>query len=259
MKFGGQQGEKGPPEARHRFAAMFAVVALTLMLTACGASLEVNNIGRAEIRKAAASKAVVVGQLHIRSAAGRSIFPTRPVWSHESPPEGAWVLLVHLTDDSTTFSTFSGVNADGRFAWAIKPGAYVIDQILGTSTIMGPRSFFDAFWHICPKTAFRVEQSAGIVNLGEIAIDLPSSSLMEGQSKSNFCKELKSYVNVTQTGGEITSLVLKPLTAVVVAPELPLLWDTSARGINASNVPEAHAVLRRHGFTIFGLGAADGQ
>ncbi len=259
MRFGGHDGEHGPPVARQHFAAMFALVMLALMLTACGAMLDVDNIGRAEIRRAAASKAVVIGQLHIRSAAGRSILPTRPVWSHEGPPEGAWVRLVRLTDDSTTFSTFPGVNADGRFAWAIEPSAYVIDEIFGTSTIMGPRSLFDAFWQICPKTAFRVEQSAGIVNLGEIVIDLPSSSLMEGQSRSNFCKDPKSYVNVTQNEGEITSLVLKPLTAVVVAPELPLLWDISTRSINPSNVREAHAVLRRHGVTISGQSAADGQ
>ncbi len=259
MKIGGHEGERDPLEVRRYLAAIFAVVAPILLLAACGPTLEVENIGRAEIRKVAASKAVVVGQLHIRSAAGRSILPTRPVWSHESPPEGAWVRLVRLTDDSTTFSTFPGVNADGRFAWAIEPSAYVIDEIFGTSTIMGPRSLFDAFWQICPKTAFRVEQSAGIVNLGEIVIDLPSSSLMEGQSRSNFCKDPKSYVNVTQNEGEITSLVLKPLTAVVVAPELPLLWDISTRSINPSNVREAHAVLRRHGVTISGQSAADGQ
>ena len=259
MKIGGHEGERDPFEAPRPFAAMFDLVALTLMLTACGPTLEVDNIGRAEIREVAASKAVVVGQLQIRSAAGRPIFPTHPVWSHESPPEGAWVRLVRLTDDSTTFSTFSGIYADGRFAWAIEPGAYVIDEIFGTSTIMGPRSFFEPFWQICPKTAFRVEQSAGIVNLGEIVIDLPSSSQMEGQSKSNFCKESKRYVTVAQNEGEITSLVLKPLTAVVVAPELPLLWDRSTISIIASNVPEARAVLRRHGVTISGESAADGQ
>ncbi len=259
MNIGGHEGAGDPLEARRHFAAMSAVVALILLLAACGPTLEVENIGRAEIRKVAASKAVVVGQLHIRSAAGGSIFPTRPVWSHESPPEGAWVRLVRLTDDSATFSTFSGANADGRFAWAIEPGAYVIDEIFGTSTIMGPRSLFDAFWRICPKTAFRVEQSAGIVNLGEIRIDLPSSELMEGQSGSNFCKDPKSYVDVTQNEGEITSLVLKPLTAVVVAPELPLLWDRSAISLNASNVAEARAVLRRHGVAISGRSAADGQ
>ena len=259
MKFGGHEGENGAPEARQHVAAMFAVVALTLMLTACGGSLEVEYIGRAEIRKAAASKAVVVGQLRIRSAAGRWIFPTGPVLSYESPPQGAFVRLVRLTDNSTTFKTFSGVNANGRFAWAIKPGTYVIDLIFGESTIMAPSSLFYPFWNICPKTAFRVEQSAGIVNLGEIVIDLPSSGLMEGQSKSDFCKESKSYVSVTQNDGKITSLVRKPLTAVVFAPELPLLWDRSAISINASNVPEARAVLRRHGVTITGHSADDGR
>jgi hypothetical protein len=253
MKFGGHEEENGAPEARPHVAAMFAVVALTLMLTACGGSLEVEFIGRAEIRKAAASKPVVVGQLRIRSAAGRPIFPTGPVLSYENPQEGAWVRLVQLTDDSKAFKTFSGVNANGRFAWAIKPGTYVIDLIFGESTIMAPRapsSFFYPFWNICPKTAFRVEQSAGIVNLGEIVIDLPSSSLKEGQSKSDFCKESKNQVNVTQNDGKITMLVRQPLTAVVFAPDLPQLWDSSTIGIHAGNVPEALAVLRRHGVTI---------
>ena len=250
MKFGGHEEENGAPEARPHVAAMFAVVALTLMLTACGGSLKVDYIGRAEIRKAAASKPVVVGQLRIRSAAGRSIFPTGPVLSYESPQKGAWVRLVQLTDDSTTFKTFSGVNANGRFAWAIGPGTYVIDLIFGESTIMAPSSFFYRFWNICPKTAFRVEQSAGIVNLGEVVINLPSSGLMEGQSKSDFCEESKNQVNVTQNEGEITILVRQPLTAVVFAPELPQLWDSSTIGINVRNVPEALAVLRRHGVTI---------
>lgn len=259
MKMGGHEAKRNPLEAQRHFAAMFAVVALVLMLAACGPTLEIEDIGRAEIRMAAASKAVVVGQLQIRSAAGRSIFPTRSVWSHENTPEGISVLLVRMTDDSTSLRAFPSVNADGRFAWAIHPGTYVIDRIIGTSTIMGPRSLFDVVWVICPKTVFRVEQSAGIVNLGEISIDLPSSGSVEGQSKSNFCEELEGNVNVTQNEGEITSLVLKTLAAVVVVPELPLLWDTSAIAINANNVAEAKEILRRHGVPISGQGAADGR
>ena len=258
MKVGGHEAKRNPLEARRHFAAMFAMVASILMLAACGPTLEIENIGRAEIRMAAASKAVVVGQLQIRSPAGKSIFPTRSVWSHENPPEGVSVLLVRMTDDTTTLRAVPSVNADGRFAWAIHPGTYVIDRIIGTSTIMGPRSLFDVVWVICPKTVFRVEQSAGIINLGEISIDLPSSGSEEGQSKSNFCEELESDVNVTQDEGEITNLVLKTLTAVVVAPELPLLWDTSAIAINASNVAEAKEILRRHGVTISGQSVADG-
>jgi hypothetical protein len=259
MKRDGHGGERDPLEARRHFAAKFAVVALTLLLAACGPTLEVENIGRAEIRKVAASKVVVVGQLQIRSAAGRSIFPTRPVWSYERPPEGAWVHLVQLTDDNTTFRAFPNVNANGRFAWAIGPGAYVINEIYGTSKITGSRSLFDAFWRICPKSAFRVERSTGIVNLGKIEIDLPSSDQVEGQNKSNFCEEPDGYVGVTQTEGEITRLVLKPLTKIVIAPELPLLPDTAVSKIDPGDVAEAKEVLRRHGFTIFGLGAADGQ
>ena len=259
MKIGGHEGERDPLEARRHFAAMFAVVALILLLAACGPTLEVENIGRAEIRKVAVSKAVVVGQLQIRSAAGISIFPTRSVWSYESPPEGVWVHLVQLTDDNTTFRAFPDVNANGRFAWAIGPGAYVINRIFGTSKIMGSRPHFDAFWRICPRTAFRVERSTGIVNLGKIVIDLPSSRQVEGQNKSNFCEESDSYVGVTQNEGEITMLVLKPLTKVVIAPELPLLPDTAVSDIDPSDIAEAKEILRRHGFTIFGLGAADGQ
>ena len=259
MKISGHEGERGPLEARRPFAARFAAVALILMLAACGPTLAVENIGRAEIRKVAASKAVVVGQIHIRSAAGISIFPTRSVWSYESPPEGVWVHLVQLTDDNTTFRAFPDVNANGRFAWAIGPGAYVINRISGTSKIMGSRPHFDPIWRICPRIAFRVERSTGIVNLGKITIDLPPSDQVEGQDESNFCEESDSYVGATQTEGEITRLVLKPLTKVVIAPELPLLPDTAVTDIDPSDVAEAKEVLRRHGLTISGLGAADGQ
>ena len=250
MRFGGHDGEHGPPVARQHVAAMFALVALALMLTACGGSLDVQYIGRAEIREAAANKAVVIGQLHIRTAAGISIIPSRPIWSYENPPQGASVQLVQLTDDSATFNTFRGVSASGRFAWAVKPGTYVINIIFGLSTA-------DPSWDICPKTAFRIDQSTGIVNLGEIVIDLPSTDRIEGQSKSDFCNDSK--IKVTQNAGEITSLVRQPLTAVAFAPELPLLWDTSARGIKGSNVPEARAVLRRLGVTISGHSPAAGQ
>lgn len=253
MRFGGHDGEHGTPVARHRFTAMFALVALALMLTACGATLDVDNIGRAEIRQTAASKAVVIGQLHIRSVAGRSIIPAGPSGSYENPSEGTSVLLVRLAEDSATGSGTPRVNADGRFAWALDTGTYVIERIAGWAPQM---SFYYRF---CPKTVFRVEQSAGIVNLGEIAI-----VLLPDQEELKFvlyyCKETKIHVDVTQNEGDITKLVRQPLTPVVVAPELPVLWESSMWGsVTFGNAPEARAVLRRLGVTISGQSAADGQ
>ena len=253
MRFGGHDGEPGTPAARHRFAAMFALVALALMLTACGAMLDVDNIGRGEIRQAAASKAVVIGQLHIRSAAGRSIVPARPSWSYENPPEGATIVLIRLAEDGATGSATPRVNAAGRFTWSLNAGTYVIERIVGRWAQM---SFY---YLLCPKIAFRVGQSAGIVNLGEIVIDLPPGQ-EEVAFLRTFCEEPKSKVGVTQREGEITKLVRQPLTPVVVAPELPMLWKTSVWGyVIVGNVPEARAVLRRLGVTIPGQSAADGQ
>lgn len=253
MKRGGHEGERDPLEARRHFAAMFAVVALTLLLAACGPTLEVENIGRAEIRKVAASKAVVVGQLHIRSVAGRSIVPAGPSWSYENPSEGASVLLVRLAEDGATGSRTPRVNADGRFTWALDTGTYVIERIAGWAPQM---SFYYRF---CPKTVFRVEQSAGIVNLGEIVIVLPPDQ-EELKFVLNYCKETKIHVDVTQNAGDITKLVRQPLTPVVVAPELPILWESSMWGsVTFGNAPEARAVLRRLGVTISGQSAADGQ
>lgn len=246
-------------ETRRYFAAMFAVVAPVLMLAACGPTLQVENVGRVEIREVAASKAVVVGQLEIRSASGISVFPTGSVWSDESPPDIARAHLVQLTADNTTFRGFPYVNSNGRFAWAIGPGVYVINRISGWSEITGRDFHLEAFWGICPRTAFRVERSSGIVNLGKIVIDLPASNQVEGQNNSNFCEEFDGHVNVTQNEGEITRLVIKPLTAVVIAPELPLLPDTAVTQVDPSDVAKAREVLRRHGFTISGSGVAAGQ
>lgn len=253
MRFGRHDGEHGPPVARHHFSAMFALVALALMLAACGATLDVDNIGRAEIRQAAVSKAVVIGQLHIRTATGRSIIPARPIWSYESPPVGATIVLVRLAEDGATGSATPRVNAAGRFTWSLNAGTYVIERIVGLLKQI------NSYYLLCPKIAFRVGQSAGIVNLGEIVVDLPFD-LEEPQYEPNFCKEPKSSVGVTQNAGDITKLVLQPLTPVVVASELPILWETSVWGsVIVGNVPEARAVLQRLGVMISGQNAVDGQ
>ncbi len=253
MKRGGHEGERDPLEARRHFAAMFALVVLALMLTACGATLDVDNIGRAEIRQAAVSKAVVIGQLHIRTASGRSIIPAGPNWSYESPPVGATIVLVRLAEDGATGSATPRVNAAGRFTWSLNAGTYVIERIVGLLKQI------NSYYLLCPKIAFRVGQSAGIVNLGEIVVDLPSD-LEEPQYEPNFCKEPKSSVGVTQNAGDITKLVLQPLTPVVVASELPILWETSVWGsVIVGNVPEARAVLQRLGVMISGQNAVDGQ
>ena len=253
MRFGGHDGEHGPPAARHRFAAMLALAVLALLLTACGPTLVVENIGRGEIRQAAASKAVVIGQFHIRSAAGKSIVPARHSWSYETPPEGATIVLIRVAEDGATGSTTPIVNAAGRFAWSLNAGTYVIERIVGRWAQM---SFY---YLLCPKIAFRVGQSAGIVNLGEIVIDIPPGQ-EEKAFLRTFCEEPNSKIGVMQREGEITKLVRQPLTPVVVAPELPPLWETSAWGyVVVGNVPEARAVLRRLGIATPGESAADGQ
>jgi hypothetical protein len=253
MNFGGHDGEHGPPVARHRFAAMFALVTLALTLTACGTTLDVENIGRAQIRQVAVSKAVVIGQLHIRTTSGISIIPARPGWSYERPPVGATIVLVRLAEGGAIGSATPRVNAVGRFTWSLDAGTYVMERIVGLLAQI------NSYYLLCPKIVFRVEQSAGIVNLGEIVVDIPSD-LDEQQYEPNFCKEPKRHVGVTQNEGDITKLVRQPLSPVVVVPELPALWDTGLTGfVVDDNVPEARAVLQRLGVTIPGQSEAVGQ
>jgi hypothetical protein len=226
--------------------AKFTFLTLALLLVACGTTVFVDSIERADISRTAASQPVVLGRLHIRSASGISIMPEHPRWSNESPKRVAYIALVRLHDGSTYLAQ---VHANGRFAWSLYPGTYVIERVRGVSL---PLEFNYAF---CPKTIFRVERRTGIVNLGEIVIEFPTdptqSSLTPGLFDRNLCEVPENQINVTQEAGEITRLVLHPLTRVVVAPQLPELWAHREEDyVSHNNLPKARAVLRKLGITI---------
>jgi hypothetical protein len=60
-------------------------------------------------------------------------------------------------------------------------------------------------------------------------------------------------VTVTQEAGEITKLVLQPLTQIVAVPQLPELWAPREGGyLNQNNLPEARRLLEELGIKVSG-------
>lgn len=247
MKISRENRRDGPARATNRFV-MKLLAALPLMLAACAAEFHrVDNIDRGRIAQAAAIKPVVLGRLHIRSTGGIALMPEQPGWSEETFKYAATVDLVRLSDASRYLAY---VPDNGRFAWSLEPGTYVIDELDGYPRQLG-LTFNYAF---CLKTAFRIERPTGIVNLGEITIVFPSDPTERLLTPGFFgdrCGDPENQIDVTQRAGEMTKLVLHPLTPVVIAPELPELWDAEAGSINQSKIPEARAVLERHGLDDF--------
>lgn len=242
MKLGRPMRRNGLDRATRRPVATLALATLTLMLAACGSAVDVDSIGRGEIRRVAATRPVVLGRLHIRSAGGIAIMPGFPGW-YETPRPAATILLVRLPDAGAYLAQ---VHDNGRFAWRLDPGTYVIENVLGLSR---PLSFNYAF---CPKTVFRVARPAGIVNLGEISIVTPTDPTERhrtpGYFGPNSCKDPENQISVTQRAGELTRLVQHPLTPVVVAPQLPELWQ--AGSVKQGEILKARSVLHRLGITI---------
>lgn len=238
MKLGLEKRRDDLDRAPRLLVSKFVPAVLTLMLVACATSIHVDSIERAEIGRTAATKPVVLGQLHMRSTGGIVIMPDQPERSNKTWTAG--MLLVRLSDAN---AYFADVYDDGRFAWGLDPGTYVIERVTGLSR----RLRFN--YGFCPKSAFRVERPAGIVNLGEIMIVFPSDPTERFTTPGflgDVCKDPENQISVTQRAGELTKLVQHPLTPVVVAPQLPELWE--ARSVNQRKIPEARAVLQRLGF-----------
>jgi hypothetical protein len=244
MKHRIEERRNGEVAKRQRPVARFIPVALAMLLFACGTADRVDNIERADIGRTAATKPVVVGRLHIRSAGGILLVPDHSQWSNVNPKSGPSVGLVRVAPDAKAFGT--QVRTDGRFAWGLDPGIYVIEWVRGLAR---PLKFNYAF---CTKTVFRVARRSGIVNLGEIAIKFPTDPAQRfwtpGFFDATSCAAPEIRISVTQEAGEITRIVLHPMTRAAVAPQLPQLWEPREKGnIDRSNIPKARAVLRNIG------------